>query len=96
MGHLPICFLECGDLPPAVLIPQQQTNLGVRGRGLVMPVSNRGDTKLQHLDTIRGGRVAIPMTVSGIHGNVILEQFLIVFLCIKTLRFQRKPCFRPE
>jgi hypothetical protein len=61
------------------------------------PGSGRaGDTKLQHFATIYGGWIANPMTVWGIHGNVIPELFPALIFCSKIFRFQRKQRFRPE
>jgi hypothetical protein len=50
------------------------------------------DTKLQHLATIRGGRIAMAVTGLTIHDIVISPRFPSPIFCSKAFRFQHKRC----
>jgi hypothetical protein len=90
--------MEWRDLPPSRLIPQAAA-LGLRGcRDLVMGKRGgqrwrgMGDAKLQHLATIRGGRIAMAVTWLTIHDIVISPRFPSPIFCSKAFRFQHKRC----
>jgi hypothetical protein len=66
------------------------------GRGAWAVLAAASDTKLQHLDTICGGLIAISVTTPGIHDNVIPQRFPTLIFCGKIFRIQQKRCLRIE
>jgi hypothetical protein len=90
--------MEWCDLPPGCPIPQAAADGHRRCRDLVMGkrVGQRwrgmGDTELQHLATIRGGRSLPSVTGLTIHDNVISPRFPSPIFCSNAFRFQHKRC----